>query len=70
MKTYVMMYCVYDADYHGHRIKRFEAKSFDEAEAQGIAFIEKLTYKGKFEYVIAESPSSYFLYNNETHKRA
>jgi hypothetical protein len=69
-RQYVMMYAVYDPNnYRGHRIKHLEGDTFEEVEKAGHAWLEGMAGKGNWEYVIAEAPSSYRIYNNKTHKR-
>lgn len=70
MKNYIIMFCVYDLNlYSGHKIKQIEANSFEEAEKLGHKYLDGMTGKGKWEYIIAENPSSYRIYDNEKHKR-
>lgn len=70
MKNYLMMYCIYNPErYFGHRIKHIEAESIEDAERKGYEYLETLAGKGQWEYIIAENPSSYRIYNNKEHKR-
>jgi hypothetical protein len=70
MKNYLMMYCVYhEGMYGGFKIKHLQADSVQEAEKLGHEYLESLVGKGKWEYIIAEHPTGYRIYNNVEHRR-
>jgi hypothetical protein len=67
-----MIYCTYNPDnYYGHRVERFEAANWEEAEQRAHKFLEQLLGKGRWEYQITQvtEGSSYRIYNNLTHER-
>ena len=73
LQRFLVVYCTYNPNsYQGHRIKRFEAETMEDAEKRTHEWLEGMAGKGDWEYQITQisDDTPYRIYNNATHKRA
>lgn len=66
LKSFIMVWCIYDPDsYMGHRIKRIEAPTMEDAERVGKEFLNQRMINANWEYNIFEvaAERGYCLYD-------